>query len=395
MLESIYIGMTGLAGYSKGLRVIANNTTNMNTPGFKSSTMQFSNLFYEGQYGGGGYGKGQYGFGLNTNGTALNFKPGELRQTGNDLDLALNGQGMFILRDAAGNYHYSRAGQFQLNSDGVLVDKTTGYKVMGLDSSNGLVEINIANQKVNAGKATATIKFTGNLSSSDSTKSISGVTVYDAAGGQHNLTLKLTSNSNNGTTPGNWDAELLDGATSVGKGQLVFTNGRLDPAASKLNISYTPAGGSAIPLTLDFSGDVTSFASGNLSTISFLSQDGFGPSTLAQTTFDNLGTLVLTYANGQTIKAGRIALGKFNSPQDVNADGNNMFSATDIGHWQIGAAGSGAFGEVNNKTVELSNVDLSEEFSNLIVMQRGYQASSQIISTANDMLQELFAMKGK
>jgi flagellar hook protein FlgE len=90
MLESIYIGMTGLSGYSKGLRVIANNTANMNTPGFKSSTMQFSNLFYSqgGQTNGFSYGNNQFGFGLNANGASLNFKAGELRQTGNDLDLA-------------------------------------------------------------------------------------------------------------------------------------------------------------------------------------------------------------------------------------------------------------------------------------------------------------------
>lgn len=396
MLESIYIGMTGLSGYSKGLRVIANNTANMNTPGFKSSSMQFSNLFYGGgQSGGLNYGPGQYGFGLNTNGAALNFKAGELRQTGNDLDLAMNGQGMFIIKDAAGAYHYTRAGQFQFNSAGILVDRTTGSKVMGLDSSGGLVEMDIASLKTNAGKVTSTIKFNGNLSSSETTKSLTGLTVYDSSGGQHNLTLTLTNNTNNGTTPGNWDVELLDGTTSIGKSHLVFSNGRPDLTSNKINMTYTPTGGSPIPLTLDFSGDITSFSSGNLSTIAFLNQDGYGPSTLTQTTFDNLGTLIMTYANGQVVKGNKLALGRFNALSDVSAEGNNAFDAIDQSKWEIGYAGSGAFGEVSGKMIEISNVDLSEEFSNLIVMQRGYQASSQIISTANDMLQELFAMKGK
>ena len=396
MLESIYIGMTGLSGYSKGLKVIANNTANMNTPGFKSSTLQFSNLFYGGgQSGGPDYSGGQYGFGLNTNGTTLSFKAGELRQSDNGLDLAMNGDGMFVLKDANGTYHYTRAGQFQFNADGILVDRTSGNKVMAMTDGGGLTEVNISGLKVNSGKATSTIKFSGNLLTSDGSKSISNIVVYDAAGGQHNLAMTLTSNTNNNTTPGNWDVELFDGSTSIGKSKLVFANGHLDPSANKISFMYSPSGVAAIPLSMDFSGDVTSFASGSLSTLSVLNQDGFAPSTITQTTFDNVGTLVLTYANGQTVKGSKLALGRFNSASDVAADGNNMFDAVSQSNWQIGTAGSGAFGQVSSKMVEASNVDLSEEFSNLIVMQRGYQASSQIISTANDMLQELFSMKGK
>ena len=396
MLESIYIGMTGLSGYSKGLKVIANNTANMNTPGFKSSTLQFSNLFYGGgQSGGADYSGGQYGFGLNTNGTTLNFKAGELRQSDNGLDLAMNGDGMFVLKDTNGTYHYTRAGQFQFDAAGILVDRTSGYKVMSMTDGGGLTELNISGLKINSGKATSTIKFSGNLLTSDGTKNVSDITVYDSAGGQHNLSMTLTSNTNNNTTPGNWDVELFDGSTSVGKSKLVFTNGHLDPSANKISLTYSPAGVAAIPLSLDFSGNVTSFASGSLSTLSVLNQDGFAPGTITQTTFDNVGTLVLTYANGQTVKGSKLALGRFNSESDVAADGNNMFDAVNQSNWQIGTAGSGAFGQVSSKMVEASNVDLSTEFSNLIVMQRGYQASSQIISTANDMLQELFSMKGK
>jgi flagellar hook protein FlgE len=105
MLDSIYVGITGLRGYSDGLRAIANNTTNINTPGFKSSSLQFSDLFYASGNGGSG---GQLGYGLNVGATTLNFKQGELRQTGNDLDLAVDGEGMFTLRDAGGKLHHAR-----------------------------------------------------------------------------------------------------------------------------------------------------------------------------------------------------------------------------------------------------------------------------------------------
>src|SRR5690349_4529516 len=106
MLESIFIGMTGLSGYSQGLRVIANNTANLNTPGFKSSSLQFSDLFYSND-GNTDSHSAQVGHGLGTGGTVLNFKQGELRQTGNDLDLAIDGEGMFALKDEGGNIHYT------------------------------------------------------------------------------------------------------------------------------------------------------------------------------------------------------------------------------------------------------------------------------------------------
>src|SRR6478609_2117952 len=120
MLDSIYIGMSGLTGYEKGLRVIGNNLTNMNTPGFKGSQMQFADLFYQGSAGGGqslsggGSSGNQLGTGLNTLATMINFKAGETQQTGNDLDLAINGDGYFVLRDGS-EQRYTRAGQFQFD----------------------------------------------------------------------------------------------------------------------------------------------------------------------------------------------------------------------------------------------------------------------------------------
>jgi len=393
MLASIYIGMTGLTGYSDGLRVIANNTTNMNTPGFKGASLQFSDLFYGNPSGSANSGAGQQGFGLNTNGTVLNFQQGEMRQTSNDLDLAIDGQGMFTLQDAQGKIHYTRAGQFQFNGDGVLADRTTGDMVMALAADNSLTKITLDNALVNGGQATHTVKFEGNLPSTVASQSVSGVTVYDAAGGQHALSLQLTST--NGNPANGWTVDLMDGATKVGSGQIVFNNGTPVAASSTVALTYTPPGQAAVPLVLDFSSNVTSFASGNVSTLAMRSQDGFGPSGLTATTFDNTGTLVMTYANGQTTKGARLALGRFDSADAVKADGLNEFEAVDQSAWHVGVAGSATFGSVSAKMLELSNVDLSREFSDLVIMQRGYQASSQIVSTANDMLQELFSMKGK
>ncbi|GAB2731323.1 flagellar hook protein FlgE [Comamonas sediminis] len=390
MLDSIYVGMSGLSSFSRGLRVIANNTTNLNTPGFKSSSLRFSDAFYA-QTNYSGKRSSQLGYGVNTSTTRLSFKPGELRQTGNPLDLALNGEGMFTLKGQDGKITYTRAGQFEFNSDGVLVNPDTGAKVMGVDKNGAMTEISIANLNTHAGKASSVIKLSGNLSSTSTEQTITGLRVVDSAGGEHLLSVKLTTSA---ATPGTWTAQLLDGTTVVGSAELVFQAGVPTPATSKLNFTYTPAGLAAMPLTLDFSSDVTSYAAGTLSTLAFSSQDGYPPAELSSATFDNTGTLVLTYANGQTVKGARLALGRFDSPDAVGSVGDNQFEALDGSAWHSGVAG-GAFGSVRSGYVELSNVDLSQEFSDLVVMQRGYQASSQVISTANEMLQELFSMKSR
>ena len=395
MLDSIYVAMTGLHGYEEGLRVISNDTTNMNTPGFKGSALQFSDLFYsngglEGQ--GGGQSSSQFGYGLNAVGTILNFQQGQLQNTGNDLDLAVDGQGLFVLKASDGSIHYTRDGQFKFDASGNLVSSATGEQVMGLDSSGSLTAISIATLKTNAAKATSTVTFSGNLSSTSSGQTVGSISVLDASGSAHTLSAKLAPVSGK---PGSWTVTVLDGTTTVGSGTIAFINGQPDPANAAVSLNYTPSGQSPIPLTLDFSKNVTSFDSGSQSTLAVASQDGFGAGALTKATFDNTGTLVLTYSNGQTSKGTRLALGRFSSPDAVQAVGNNEFKVVDGKSWETGAAGSEAFGTVRSGMVEISNVDLSQEFSNLVIMQRGYQASSQVVSTANDMLTELFAMRGK
>jgi flagellar hook protein FlgE len=140
---------------------------------------------------------------------------------------------------------------------------------------------------------------------------------------------------------------------------------------------------------------VTSFASGNLSTLAMSSQDGHAPGNLSKVTFNERGVLVATYSNGQTLEGARLLLGRFTTPDAVEEVGSNQFAEANGIAWETGGAGEGPFGSVRAGVLEVSNVDLSREFSDLVVMQRGYQAASQVISTANDMLQELFHMKGK
>ncbi len=182
-----------------------------------------------------GSGTMQVGYGLNTAGTVLNFEQGELRQTGNNLDLAVDGQGLFTVQDASGNLHYTRAGQFTFNSDGVLVSRVDQSKVMGQDANGAVGEISIAGRSTLEGKATTTVNFAGNLSGTASDQTIGSVRVIDGVGGEHFLTVKLTNNG--ATSPGSWTVDVLDGTTLVGTGEIVFVNGR--PEAGSATVSVT------------------------------------------------------------------------------------------------------------------------------------------------------------
>jgi flagellar hook protein FlgE len=394
MIETIYIGMSGLTGYSSGLRGIANNVANLNTPGFKSSSLSFSNLFYSND-GSAGSHQGsvtpQFGHGLATGESSFNFRQGDLRQTGNTMDLAVEGQGLFVLRDPDGQLRYTRAGQFEMNTDGFLVDRVSGAKVMGLDGRGQLTEINITSYRVNAPKSTGKLSFAGNLDSSRTDDISSNLSVVDAAGAPHALTLKFTAEA---TPAGRWKVALMEGTTSIGTSTIDFVDGRPKAGADKVSFTYTPAGQPAMPLTLDFSGSqVTSFASSTLAPVSVSSKDGYEAGAMSKFSFDAKGELKLEFANGQTSQGPRLALANVDTPQLLEAVGGNSFTAADGAKLSYGTAGNGSFGSVRAGSVEISNVDLSQEFSDMVIMQRGYQASAQIVSTANDMLQELFGMK--
>ena len=389
--NSIFIGMSGLKSYSEGLRVISNNAANLNTPGFKSSSLQFGDMVYT-TSGSDGSLEGQAGFGVQTMGTSLNFKQGDMQQTGNALDLGVDGEGLFTVRDEQGNLHYTRDGQFAFNTDGVLVDNTDQDKVVGIDA-NGVQSLFTLNGfRSNPAKATTTVEFNGNISSTQTTASVGTVTVLDATGGSHTLSLALTNNQ--ATKPGEWAVVVNDGTTQVGSGTLEFPDGNIDPASSKITFSYKPANVAAQSITLDFSSDVTSFASGTSSTLAQTTQDGVAAGTLTGTTFDATGTMVYTYSNAQTVKGNQLQLARFDTTEAVKPVGSNEFDQVDPALWHTGVAGDQGFGSIKSGVVEVSNVDLSQEFSDLVIMQRGYQASSQIVSTANEMLQQLFTMSG-
>jgi flagellar hook protein FlgE len=402
MFDSIYVGLTGLLGFSSDLTIIGNNVANLNTPGFKGSNLQFADLFYRSQFSDnntpGANTQLDIGSGVGTNGTRTVFSQGQLKQTGNDQDVAITGNGFFIL-NKDGSIFYTRDGQFSFDANGFLVSQA-GARVQAL-SGGQLHDININGLRTNPGQATTKVTFTGTLDSGTSISApydVTGITVYDSTGLSHTLSMQLTNNYT--VQGGSWLVDVKDENGNVlTSGEVHFnTDGNPEVAFNSVDVSLSPGSPQTISFYFGDPGSTSGVRSIGSTTnnVQASSQDGFGVGSLTKATFDATGTLVLTYSNGQTSNYGQLGLASFNFLQGLHPQGNNAFVPGPDGEQPLlGTAGTGAFGSISGGQIELANVDLAQQFSDLIISQRGYQASSQVISTANDMIQSLYDIKAK
>lgn len=402
MFGSIFSGLSGLLGFSRGLEVISNNVANMNTPGFKSSELAFRDLFYRYTINGGNGGDSfsQIGTGVDTPSTRLRFKDGELRATGNDLDAAIFGNGMFVLR-RDGELYYSRSGQFEVDADGYLVDRSSGAHVMGLTGASALQDININSLRSSAPRATTEVLFNGNLSQGSTTHEIKDITVYDGLGSARQLTVKFINNS--AVLAGSWLVEVRDqGAANpaavIASGEIRYQgNGSPLVGFNSVSFSYAPGSAPAATISLNFGepgtfSGTSNFSGGATSDAKMVSQNGYAAGALTKTTYDEKGYLKLTYSNGQTNTGPRLALAWFRDLQQLELTGGGMFvNKTDEKPMLYGAT-DGMMGKVVAGKIELSNVDLTEQFTDMVIIQRGYQASSQITTVSNEMIQQLMDM---
>ncbi|HEX5127892.1 MAG TPA: flagellar hook-basal body complex protein [Rhodocyclaceae bacterium] len=413
MLDSVNVALSGLRTFSVGLRNISNNVTNMNSNGYKGTTLQFSDLFYKEDLTVGGQAtqsRFSEGAGVGIGSQSTNFADGDIRQTTSSTDLALQGNGFFILRKD-GKETFTRDGSFQFDGNGTLIDPTTQAHVAGLGPDNTLVDINIGDLRFSPAQPTSDIKLTGNLLTPvpdpqnpdpDTTFTISNVPVFDASGGQNLVSVILTNTTT--TTSGKVrTVEVHDSQGNVlGTGEVDF-NGDGSPKVNLNTVSFTitPSGGTPQTVTLDFGtpntfGGVTSFSSGTASTVAVGSQDGVGVGNLTTTTFDKNGLLTLTYSNNKTVTDKSVALAWFDDPQALERGDGAQFINQSGAAPKIGAAGSNGFGSITGSSLEASNVDLASEFSELVIIQRGYQSASQVLGAANDMAQQLMdLLKGK
>jgi len=399
MLDAIYIGQSGMSAYSKGLDVISNNVANLNTAGFKVGTPLYSDELFQNDSGAvpGTGGNASNGAGVSVDTRRTSFAAGQTRTTGDSMNAALDGNGFFVI-DRDGQMLFTRAGQFEYDASGVLVDSTTKAPILVHNDLGSATSFNVSDYRVYPPTATTTLKLTGTLAGAGtSSYSLPAVTLVDAAGGTEKVTAKFTRSSTDAT---DWNVEFDDASgKSIGTGEVRFNaDGTPKDSYNTINITVSPANLTPFTVTVNFGAansfnGVTNSASGTTSQLQMLSQDGVQLGSLTGTSFDDFGKIKLTYSNGLTKTPAQLMLARVDEQQQLTSIGSALFTAPDNAQLQIAPAQSAGIGRVVGGQIEQSNVDLTQQFSDLIIIQRGYQASSQTTSIANEMIQTLLQME--
>jgi len=406
MFGAVHNGMSGLLAFSKGLDTISSNISNMNTPGFKSSELQFLDVFYQSQFSAqqnGETSNSQNGSGVATGGTTTRFNQGELRSTGQDLDVALDGNGFFVIRKDNETL-YTRAGQLSFDNEGFLVSRQNGARIAALDESGNLQDINIENFLTMAQSPTSEVVFNGILSTG--TQDINGnpihevtdVNVIDALGEDRELRVEFELLD---ITTLEWGVEVFDDTTSLAAGTVRYQpSGEPLDGENTFTFTLDAEDGTESEVTINMGdpGSATASSSSSFGTTSTLSVndiDGFSAGSLVSTTINEQGVLISEYSNGESEEHAQLAVATFIQLQDLEQQSGSVFVANDDLQPTLGYGSDEGFGVVRSRTVELSNVELTQQFGDLIIVQRGYQASSQILTVSNEMLQQLIEMRGR
>lgn len=389
MIDSMSVALSGMLGHERGLNVISNNVSNMNTTAFRGSTVSFADVFV-------GSTLPQAGGGLDASRARVDFRPGERQPTGGELDLMLSGDGFFVVQDEQGEIRYTRAGAFDFNDAGELVLQGQNVKVMTRNASGQLVPLTLQDLRVSAAKPTTTVRFKGNLHPDDTEHTLDPLVIFDQEGRKHSLRVVFTKDTAGSPGLTQWNVKVFEGEQEVGADTLQFTS--ISAIGQPLRITLSLPGIAPAELVFDFSfPDVTGQslgASGDpQSDLSVKEQDGFDVGTLTARSFDEKGVLKLTYSNGRKADGPKLVLAQISDRNGLVELGNSRFAYRGTQAVALREAGDDL--QVVSGALERSNVNLTQEFSELILMQRGYQASSQVLSTANDMLQQLFDMRGR
>ena len=399
-MSSLFTGVSGLASNSEAMGIIGDNISNANTVGFKSSKAVFSDLFST--ILANGSTTRQLGRGSQLSGSLKEFSQGAFEASTNALDMAIDGSGFFVVNNGLGN-QYTRAGQFRLNENG-LVQAVTGEILQGQKISNGIPSATVGNIDLagvqSAPQATTTFTLGANLdgSASATTTFTSPVTIYNSVGTQVIASVNFTK----AATGNSWTYAIStsEGSlTSGASGAVSFdSSGNLTSPTTDQAIVIDYSASSTPALTQNLSWDLvgsSGLTNGKLTGFSAASnnnslvQDGFSTGTLVGLTTNSTGIISGLFNNGQTDKLFQVTLGDFLSPSGLQRAGSNLFSETaDSGQVVLGTAGTGGFGGITGQSLELSNVDLAEQFVTMIQTQQAFQASARIITTTDDLLTE-------
>ena len=411
MLRSMFSAISGLRGHQIMIDVIGNNIANVNTVGFKSGRVNFQDILSQTLHGAtapqGGLGSinpAQIGLGMTVAGIDVLQTQGNLQSTGKTTDMAIQGDGFFVESDGAGTY-YTRDGAFDIALDGSLANPASGMKVQGWQAdSAGKIDITqpISNLIIPIGQrttalATSNVTLSGNLDAGAAvgTSVPTTMTVFDSLGIAHSVKVTFTKTAANqwdwAATKDAADAGItITAAAGVNQGTLTYSSGGVFSASTgTLSFAFPDGATSTTPAIslaqmTQFSG--TSQPSGQT--------DGFTSGTLVTFAVGNAGELSGVYSNGQTQVLGQIALANFLNSAGLLRAGQNNFAATSAsGAANIGTAATGGRGSVTTGALEMSNVDLATQFTGMITAERGFQANSRVITTSDEMLQELVNLK--
>jgi flagellar hook protein FlgE len=418
--------------------VIGNNVANVNTVAFKSGRVSFKEGFAQliqgasrGAGDNGGVNPSQVGLGVQIGSLDTLFTQGNIETTGNNTDLAIQGPSFFVVNKGAQRF-YTRAGNFSLDASGRLVSPSSGAVVQGRMAVNGVFSQGVTDielpfgQKVPA-RATTSVSLAGNLDASAPVFDDGGagavdpldpdqralpqnarsfkdlaITVYDSQGTQHEIEVVMWKVDVN-----QWDWVINDadmditGNVTEVAGTHPFTfldTGELDTDSFDAPvISFTPAGGAAeVEITLDpgtlADGGITQFA--GVANAVIRDQDGYESGTLQSIAIDRTGTILGSFSNGTSLDLAQLVLADFNNPGGLVRSGDNMYTASpNSGAPVTGFVGDGSTSSVVSGALELANVDLAQEFTDMIVAQRGFQANGRVITTSDQMLEELMMLK--
>lgn len=422
-MPSFYIPLTGLNADSTALNTIANNLANMNTTGFKAQTVNFADLFYQ-EIGSAGSGNPiQEGAGTQVASTSTDFSNGSSNATSVDTDVALQGNGFFVVSNGSSQY-LTRAGDFSIASNGNLIT-TNGLNVMGYPAVKGVVNtnapiapINIPESGILPPQATSSFSLTANLNSAGTGQTFPAtLQIYDSLGQAHTATITYTQT---GTNAWNYSialpaADFASGVSTPVTGALAFdANGNLTtitPAGGAAETVGTAAGDvSSIPVAFTGLADQANDLNMNwnllgtggtpgisqvaaTSVVSASNQNGFASGEYQGFTIGSDGTVTVSYSNFQKLNVGQIALGNVANLQGLQAAGNGDYSTTlASGTAIVGASGSAGLGTMQDGALEASNVNISAEFSDLIIAQRAFEANSKSITTFDTITQETIQM---
>jgi flagellar hook protein FlgE len=397
MLRSLFSGISGLRSHQTMLDVTGNNIANVNTTGFKASQIQFQDTLSQmlnaasgAQDGVGGQNPAQVGLGVQVAGITTNFTQGAAQLTGRSTDMMISGDGFFVVRQGTQQF-YTRAGSFDFDSTGQMVLPGDGAIVQGWAAEDGVIDtarpvgdIRVGVGTVMPAKATTRTPFAGNIQADAKDGTVKTVTVkaYDAIGTAREVELTLTKGATG------WTMSATDGTANYAATPLTFD------ASGALTWTDATSGDATFDLggvTVDLTG-ITGMS--GVDTVAAGKQDGYAAGILESFSLGSDGTINGSFSNGLKQDLGRIAMASFTNPSGLSKAGGSLFTTTvNSGDPQVGAAGTGGRGTLSAGSLEMSNVDLSTEFTQLIIAQRGFQANSRVITTSDEVLQELVNLK--